>query len=169
MRESCGEGGHSSTASDRREVPQTLHGVARGGRAGHGRKLVNQAIAIAPLALGAILLSACADDHGARVELCAGILERRLPASEVVEIARHPSDGPEITYDAVDEDGAPVRGRLECKLERSRSGGLRVRSVTLDGRPLSEAEIVVLNANLLLDDLDRTGRRLHDRSGKRNG
>lgn len=130
---------------------------------------MNQAIQIAPFALGAVLLSACADDHGARVELCAEILERKLPSSEVVEIVPQPPGGPEITYDATDEDGDLVRGHLECELERSRSGGLRVRSVTLDGRPLSAAEIVVLNANLLLDDLDRTGRRLHDRSGKRNG
>jgi hypothetical protein len=168
MRESCGEGGHRSAVPARRGVPETLHSVVREGR-GHGRKVVSHAIQIAPLALGAVLLSACADQRGARIELCAGILERKLPASEVVEIAPQPSERPAITFDAVDDEGAPVRGRLECELERSRAGGLRVRSVTLDGRPLSEAEIAVLNANLLLDDLDRIGRRLQDRSGKRNG
>ena len=119
---------------------------------------MDRAIRIAPFAVGAGLLFACGAERGAPVELCTGILERKLPSSEVVAIVPQPLDRPEITYAAPDEDGAPVQGHLACEVERSRSGGLRLRAATLDGRPLSETELVVLNANLLLDDLDRIGK-----------
>jgi hypothetical protein len=112
----------------------------------------------APFVFGAAFLLACGAGRGDPVELCTGVLERKLPDSEVLGVAPRPLDRPEITYAAPDEDGDPVRGRLACEVERSRSGGLRLRAAILDGRPLSETELVVLNAELLLDDLDRIGR-----------
>ncbi len=119
---------------------------------------MDPAIRIAPFACGAILLFACGGGRGAPVELCAEILERKLPASEVVGVDLQSFDRPEITYAATDEDGVPVQGRLACEVERSRSGGLRLRAAILDGRPLSETELVVLNADLLLDELYRIGK-----------
>jgi hypothetical protein len=119
---------------------------------------VDRATRIAPLAFAAVLLFACGADPRTPVELCAGLLEKKLPASEVVEIVPQPLHRPEITYAASDDSGAPVQGHLACEVERSRSGGLRLRAAILDGRPLSETELVVLNANLLLDDLYRIGK-----------
>lgn len=119
---------------------------------------MDRATRIASFTVGAALLFACGAGRGAPVELCAEVLERKLPASEVVGIVPRLPDRPEITYAAPDKDGAPVRGHLTCEVERSRSGGLRLRAATLDGRPLSETELALLNAGLLLDDLDRIGR-----------
>jgi hypothetical protein len=119
---------------------------------------VDRATHRTPFVFGAAWLLACGAGRGEPVELCTGVLERKLPASEVLGIVPRPLDRPEITYAAPGEDGDPVRGRLACEVERSRSGGLRLRAAILDGRPLSETELVVLNAELLLDDLDRIGR-----------
>jgi len=57
------------------------------------------------------------------------------------------------------EDEAPVEGLLACEVERSRLGGPRLKAAVLDGRPLSETELVVRNSNLLLDELYAIGKR----------
>jgi hypothetical protein len=96
----------------------------------------------------AAVLLACSAERPTPVELCSAILERKLPGAEVVAIVPQPPDRLDITYAAPDAEG-----HLTCEVERSDLGGPRLRAATLDGRPLSDTELVVVNANLLLDEL----------------
>ena len=120
---------------------------------------MEHAIRIALFAFGAVFLFACGAERATPVEACTGILESKVPSYEVVGIVLQPLDRTEITYATPDEGGAPVERHLLCEVERSGLGGLRLRTAILDGRPLSDTELVVLNANLLLDELYWLGKR----------
>jgi hypothetical protein len=114
---------------------------------------------IALFALVAAALSGCGPQRATPVELCTAILAQKVPAAEVVAVSPQPPDGLDITYAAAAADEARVEGHLVCELERSDLGGPRLRAASLDGRPLSDTELVVVNANLLLDELYWLGRR----------
>ena len=120
---------------------------------------VHRALPIAAFACAAPLLVACGDETATPVELCTALLASKLPGAAVVAVVPHPPDRLEITYAVTDEDEAPVEGHLACEVERSRLGGPRLRTAVLDGRPLSDTELVVRNSNLLLDELYALGKR----------
>lgn len=119
---------------------------------------VDLALPVAPLACGAFLLLACGAEPATPVELCSAVLASKLPGSEVIAIVSQPPDRLELAYSLPVEDHAPVEGRLACQIARSRLGGPRLEGAILDGRPLSETELVVRNANLLLDELYAIGK-----------
>jgi len=123
-----------------------------------GTMRVDLALPMAPFVLGACLLLACSAEPATPVELCSAVLASKLPGSEVVAIVPQPPDRLELVYSLPVEDHAPVEGRLACHVARSRLGGPRLEGAILDGRPLSETELVVRNANLLLDELYAIGR-----------
>jgi hypothetical protein len=120
---------------------------------------VDLARPIAPFACGAFLLLACGAEPATPVELCSALLASKVPAAEVTAIVLQPPDRLELTYAVTGEDEASVEGQLACEVERSRLGGPRLRAAVLDGRPLSDTELVVRNANLLLDELYAIGSR----------
>jgi hypothetical protein len=114
------------------------------------------ALWLAPLAL----LLACGGEPATPVELCTALLLSKVPAAEVVAVAPEPPDRLQIVYAVRSGDEAPpAEGLLACELERSRLGGPRLKAAVLDGRPLSETELVVRNSNLLLDELYAIGKR----------
>lgn len=121
----------------------------------------NFALRLAALwAVPPAVLLACGGESATPVELCTALLLSKVPAAEVVAVAPEPPDRLEIAY-AVSAGGEapPATGLLACELERSRLGGQRLRAAVLDGRPLSETELVVRNSNLLLDELYAIGKR----------
>ncbi len=120
---------------------------------------MERALRVAPFALVAAFGFACGAERATPLELCSAILESKLPDSEVVAVLPRPPDRLDITYAAPDEDRTPVEGHLLCEVERSELGGPRLRAAILDGRPLSDTELVVVNANLLLDELYWIGNR----------
>jgi len=87
--------------------------------------------------------------------ICLALLARKLPAAQVIEVAGA-DRRTEIRYRAQDADGTTSAGSFSCRFEASESGHLRLRSAALDGRPLLPAELTVMNADLLLEDLHRT-------------
>jgi len=89
--------------------------------------------------------------------ICLALLARKLPSAQVIETA-DTGERTEIRYTAEDADGATVAGTFSCRFEATESGHLRLRSAALDGSPLLPAELAVINADLLLDDLHRTAR-----------
>jgi hypothetical protein len=120
---------------------------------------LDRALRIVAFACAAPLLVACGAETATPVELCSALLASKLPGAEVVAVAPRPPDRLEITY-AVRADGEPpAQGHLACEVERSRLGGPRLRAAVLDGRPLSDTELVVRNSNLLLDELYAIGKR----------
>lgn len=120
---------------------------------------MRRAIGIAPFVLGAGLALACGGERATPVELCTALLASKRPGSEVVAIVPRPPERLEITYAFAGDGEDPVEGLLACELERSRLGGPRLRAAVLDGRPLSDTELVVRNSNLLLDELYAIGKR----------
>lgn len=112
---------------------------------------MRRAVCVSPLVAIAF---ACGAEPATPVELCAALLASKLPGSEVAAVASRPPDGVELTY-----TNASAAGHLACEIERSALGGPRLRAASLDGRPLSDTELVVRNANLLLDELYAIGSR----------
>ena len=111
--------------------------------------------AVLPLRVLALALPiACGDRPGSESRLCLEILHRRTPAARVLEVATQPE--PRRTQIAYRIEGAPQTSQLECEFQEVETGGLRVRSVAVDGRPLVDAELAIIDASLFLDDLART-------------
>ena len=105
------------------------------------------------LAAAALCGLACGGEAALGTRVCAEILELRAPAAEVVETwvgAR----GVALDYRVGDEAGESFH-RLECTLAETEPGRLRARSVRVDGRELSEAELVLVNSDLLLAEIRR--------------
>jgi hypothetical protein len=107
----------------------------------------------------AALLLGCAGEQATPLALCEALLENKRPGAEVTAIVAHPEGRLEMTYTVPAEEEAPAEGSLECETERSALGGPRLRAARLDGSPLSDTELVVRNANLLLDELYTLGSR----------
>jgi hypothetical protein len=89
--------------------------------------------------------------------ICVALLAREVPAARVIEIASG-DDRTELRYSAKASDGTTIAGTFSCRFELAETGHYRVRSATLDGRPLVAADLAVVNADLLLQDMDRAGR-----------
>lgn len=105
------------------------------------------------LALCALVGLACADDAAPGLRVCAEILALRAPAAEVVETWRG-ARGVAFDYriDDAEDDGLH---RLECTLAETEPGRLRASALREDGRELSEAELVLVNSELLLAEIRR--------------
>jgi len=104
-------------------------------------------------ALLAVAALACAKQAAPEARLCLDILNRRSPAAEVLAIAAEPSESrATIAYRI---KGAPATSELECEFQPIETGALRVRSVAVDGQPLLEAELAIIDADLLFDDMRR--------------
>jgi hypothetical protein len=97
---------------------------------------------------------ACAPKPDPRTALCESVLARRLPRARVVD-TRVDRGASRVTlaFESARGVTVPTAGRLECETMASDAGGLRLRSARLDGAPLPEAEMAVINADLLLADL----------------
>ena len=109
------------------------------------------------LCCAALLLAAasCGGRSTPEERLCVEILARRSPAAQVLAIESAPEEQrAAITYRV---KGSPVASELDCAFQANENGGLRVRSVAIDGEPLLEAELAVIDADLLFDDLGRGG------------
>jgi len=113
-------------------------------------RLVRSALLCAFLSIAAL---ACARRAAPEARLCLDILKRRSPAAEVLAIAAEPSE--QRTTIAYRIKGAPATSELACEFQAIESGGLRVRSVAVDGQPLLEAELAIIDADLLFDDMRR--------------
>jgi hypothetical protein len=100
---------------------------------------------------------ACAPKRDSGSLLCGQILEEKLPAAHVVETLPQDSDQRfAIVFETGEGAGRRLR-RLECEVEGSPAGGLRLRAARLDGQPLTGAEVAVINSDLFLADLQRAG------------
>jgi hypothetical protein len=109
-----------------------------------------------PLLCGAALALGCAAEPATPLALCEALLASKRPGAEVRVSTVLAGGGVELAY-ALPDDGN--EGILTCETERSALGGPRLRAARLDGRALSDTELVVRNANLLLDDLYALGSR----------
>jgi hypothetical protein len=108
-------------------------------------------------AAAALLGLACSEAPAPGARACAEILAIQVPGAELVEA--WPGNGAAaLTYRAPDEDGggedAPIH-RLECVLAEDTPGRLRAQSLRIDDRRLSEAEVVLVNSELLLGEIRR--------------
>jgi hypothetical protein len=110
----------------------------------------------APLVCGAALAFGCAAQPATPLELCEALLASKRPGAEVATTTVLAGGGVELAYALPDEGAAGV---LTCEVERSALGGPRLRAAQLDGHALSDTELVVRNANLLLDELYAIGSR----------
>lgn len=100
-----------------------------------------------------LLSAACEEAAPPSAQACAEILALQRPAAEVVETWLGAGS---VTLDyRLAEDGAESSHRLECSLAETASGRLRARSLRLDGHELSEAELLLVNSELLLAEIRR--------------
>ena len=125
-------------------------------------RLARRALLCAFLSIPAL---ACARRTAPEARLCLDILKRRSPAAEVLAIAAEPSERrATIAYRI---KGAPATSELACEFQAIETGGLRVRSVAVDGQPLVEAELAIIDADLFLDDLGESPPGLLKSPGRR--
>jgi hypothetical protein len=110
------------------------------------------------IAFGTALWLACGGEPATPAELCAALLESKLPGADVTATMEQAADQLTLAYALPVEDEPPAVGELVCHTRHSALGGLRLESAVLDGRALSETELVVRNSNLLLDELYAIGR-----------
>jgi hypothetical protein len=115
------------------------------------------------LACGVAVLVAfgCGRDVAPPVAACTDILAMRVPAARVVDQVADEELGAALDY----EVGSwwrrweePVTGHLACSFESGPRDTLRLHAATLDGVAFTNAEIAVINADLLLAEMRRVGR-----------
>src|SRR5688572_8273333 len=102
---------------------------------------------IARLACGGALALGCAAEPATPLALCEALLASHRPGAQVRTTTLIAGGVVEIAYALPDDTGG--EGSLACEVERSALGGPRLRAARLDGRALSDTELVVRNANLL--------------------
>ncbi len=110
-------------------------------------------MALGGASLAAMLGFACSDEVTPSARVCAEILALQSPGAELVETwlgAR----GAALSY-RIDDEGVASLHRLECAIAEPTPGRLRAESLRLDGRELSEAEILLVNSELLLTEIRR--------------
>jgi hypothetical protein len=101
-----------------------------------------------------VLLGACTDTTRSPVALCTRVLLMEFPDAELRAAAPGPAPhSPRLLFEAEPRDDFPGLGRFACETRPSAHGTLRLESAGLDERPLSEAELALINADLLLEDL----------------
>jgi hypothetical protein len=117
------------------------------------------------LALGVGLLGGCAPQWAGDtlVERCVEVIEYRHPELreiDVVGVEREPgSSALTLEFEAVSEPSGPrVASRIDCGFDPS--GRWTLERVAIGGRALNEAEIALVNSELLLRDLSRNPERL---------
>lgn len=110
------------------------------------------------IAVAGILLlagSSCARSPDPAGATCLHVLRRRLPEARVVAVKAERGSRAAVEFELGEDRHA---GRLACTVEASGSGGgWRVRSASVDGVDLTDAELAVVNADLFLYDLARAG------------
>jgi hypothetical protein len=121
----------------------------------HDRIWTRQLLRALLCAAFSIAAPGCGNRSTPEAHLCLDILKRRSPAAQVLAIAAEPEDQrATISYRV---KGAPVTSQLACEFQAIETGGLRVRSVAVDGQPLLEAELAVIDADLLFSDMRSGG------------
>ncbi len=95
----------------------------------------------------------CGEQTAPRARACAEILALQSPAAEVVETWVG-TGSVAVDYRLVDAE-SETSHRLECALAETAPGRLRARSLRLDGDELSEAELLLVNSELLLAEIRR--------------
>jgi hypothetical protein len=108
-------------------------------------------------ALAALVGLACGDGAAPGARVCAEILALQVPGAEIVE-AWPGAGGVALAYRAPDEDAGAEDAavhRLECVLAEDAPGRLRAQSLRIDHRALSEAEVLLVNSELLLGEIRR--------------
>jgi len=96
---------------------------------------------------------ACGDEVAPSTRVCTEILALQVPEGEIVE-AWPGARGATFAYRTEGEDVASVH-RLECAIAEPTPGRLRAQSLRVDGRELSDAEILLVNSELLLTEIRR--------------
>jgi hypothetical protein len=107
-------------------------------------------------ALAAWVGLACADPVAPGTRICAEILALQVSGAESLETWPGPH-GVALDYRVPGEDGASVH-RIECLIAEPEPGRLRAHSLRIDGRELSEAELLLVNSELLLAEMRRADR-----------
>lgn len=97
------------------------------------------------------------------VERCTEVIHYRHPALRelvVIDVLRGPgASAVTLEFEALAEpSGEQVSSRIACEFEGGEPWALE--RIQIDGRALTEAEIVLVNAELLLRDLSRSPERL---------
>lgn len=112
----------------------------------------------ASLACAALLWGAgCGRDSTPSIAACAEILAARAPAARVVAAEHESYTSVALDFEIGRRWREQVRGRLACEFEAQPNGGLRLRAAALDGVPFTNAELTVVNADLLLAEMRRAG------------
>lgn len=105
-------------------------------------------------ALLPFLAGACSEAPETPTGLCARILIQRFPDAKVrATLPSRDPHRPRLLFEAAPQDGFSGTGRFACDTRESRHGTLRVDSAEVDDRPLSGAELALINADLLLEDI----------------
>jgi hypothetical protein len=104
-------------------------------------------------AVAALVGLACGDGLAPGARVCAEVLALQIPAAEIVE-AWPGAGGVALTYRVEGEDDASVH-RFECVMAQSAPGRLRAQSLRVDERELSEAELLLVNSELMLGEIRR--------------
>jgi hypothetical protein len=117
------------------------------------------------LALGVVLLGGCAPPWAGDtlVERCVEVIQYRQPdlrEIDVVGVERAPgSSALTLEFEAVSDPSGPrVESRIDCGFDSA--GRWTLERVAIGGRALTEAEIALVNSELLLRDLSRNPERL---------
>lgn len=120
------------------------------------------------VALVCALASACSGGSGDElVERCKDVIGYRNPTWKDVairDVRRGPgANAVEFGFEAVDEpSGAKMASRIACEFEPGDRWSLV--GVRLDGQPLTEAQLALVNSEFLLRDLSESPERLGGRS-----
>lgn len=101
-----------------------------------------------------LLLAACSETPVTPTDLCTRVLLEAFPDAKLRATPSAPRPhSPRLLFEAAPREGFPGVGRFACETQRSLHGTLRLRSARLDERPLSDAELALINAELLLEDI----------------
>lgn len=109
----------------------------------------------------AITLAGCGAEidrprHGPGVALCVEAIEAHVETPKVLSVTTTPRLS-EARIRFADRREATDTSVATCRWRQTPMGGFRLASVAIDGRALSDLELLVRNADLLLQDLRSGG------------
>ncbi len=113
---------------------------------------ISYGLVIAATAIAGCGAEHVAAGHGPGVALCVAMIEAHVETPRVLDVTERPALG-EARIRFVPRREASDASVATCQWQRTATGGLRLASVAIDGRPLSDLELLVRNADLLLEDL----------------